>query len=194
MDSFIPTTQHITVARHWPLLATALLLLATLAWTTRIASARSPSVRSIVVTTFGPVHTPSELYADLVRGPESWVRQVALVRGSVVGACLHNLSCTVRMPSLIDADAHGVVLPLPLDPGSTDPLLEFLRHLPLVGRFAPRPQVVRWGTVTTYRVQLRTMPDTVCGASTCHEAVLLDTAPTDDEPVITRPGSAPQPF
>jgi hypothetical protein len=198
MDSVMPTAQHMTVARHWPLPVTALLLLATLAWTTSIASARSPGVRSIVVTAFGPVHTPSELYADLARGPESWVGQVALVRGRVVYSLartgLHNVSGTVSMPSLVDPDAHGVVLPLPLAAGSTDPLLEFLRHLPLVGRFVPRPQRMRWGTVTAYRVQLRTRPDTVCGASTCYEAVLLDAAPPDDEPVLARPGLPPQPF
>ena len=126
------------------------------------------------------------------------MRQVALVRGRVVYSllrtCLHNLSCTVSMPSLVDPDAHGMVVPLPLAAGSTDPLLEFLRHLPLVGRFVPRPQRMRWGTVTAYRVQLRTRPDTVWGASTCYEAVLLDAAPADDEPVLARPGLPPQPF
>jgi hypothetical protein len=66
--------------------------------------------------------------------------------------------------------------------------------MPLVGRFVPRPQVVRWGMVMTYRVQLRPMPATVCGASTCYGALLLDASPVDDEPVMARPGLPPQPF
>jgi hypothetical protein len=78
MDSVMPIAQHTTVARHWPLPATALLLMATLAWTISIASARSPGVRNIVIAAFGPVHMPSDPYADLARGPESWVGQVAL--------------------------------------------------------------------------------------------------------------------
>jgi len=54
--------------------------------------------------------------------------------------------------------------------------------------------LVRWGPVITYRVQLRTMPATACGAATCYEARLLDAAPMDDEPMTARPGLPPQPF
>jgi hypothetical protein len=58
-----------------------------------------------------------------------------------------------------------------------DPLLTFVRWVPLLGGLLPARQVVDWGEVATYRVELRAVTDVPCSASTCYEAMLLDAAP-----------------
>jgi hypothetical protein len=57
-----------------------------------------------------------------------------------------------------------------------DPLLAVVRRVPLLSGLLPAPEAVNWGTVATYRVQLRVMPDKPCGDTTCYEAMLLDAA------------------
>jgi hypothetical protein len=52
-----------------------------------------------------------------------------------------------------------------------------LPDAPLLGGLLPAPRAVGWGTVATYRVELRTVAEGSCGAATCYEAVLLDAAP-----------------
>jgi hypothetical protein len=65
---------------------------------------------------------------------------------------------------------------LPLVSARSDPLLTVVRHLPLVRSVAAPPQVVHWGQVAVYRVQLRTLAD-ASGGRASYEAVLLDAAP-----------------
>jgi hypothetical protein len=57
-----------------------------------------------------------------------------------------------------------------------DPFLTVVRHLLLVGSILPPLQVVHWGRVAVYRVQLRTLADT-SGGSASYEALPLDAAP-----------------
>jgi hypothetical protein len=51
-----------------------------------------------------------------------------------------------------------------------------LRRLPLLGELLPAPQVLHWGVVTTYRVQVQAIHGGICGTGVCCEAVLLDAA------------------
>jgi hypothetical protein len=72
---------------------------------------------------------------------------------------------------------------LSLVPGPADPVLAFLRRVPLVGRLAPRAQVLREGNVGTFRVQQHAVPGSTC--ATCYEALLLDADPSGALPPST---------
>lgn len=74
----------------------------------------------------------------------------------------------VMQISLVDAGPPDNALPLALRWGTPDPTLAFLRRLPVVGRFAPRPQRPHWGVPAVYRLQL-----------SGGDAVLLDANPED---------------
>ena len=52
-----------------------------------------------------------------------------------------------------------------------DPLLAFLRRLPMVGRFVPCPQRPYWDMLTVYRIQISRPPVNVFAGE---DAVLLD--------------------
>jgi hypothetical protein len=73
--------------------------------------------------------------------------------------------------------AVAVVDPLPLVHVAPQPLVAFLQQVPLLNNLVPVPQALQWGSVATYRVQLRGIPNSICGTGICHEALLLDTAP-----------------
>jgi hypothetical protein len=77
---------------------------------------------------------------------------------------------------LADLGPSLAVVPLSLAPAGTDPLLAAARRLTLVGSVLPPPQVVHWGRVAVYRVQLRALPGAF-GGSASFQALLLDAAP-----------------
>jgi hypothetical protein len=77
----------------------------------------------------------------------------------------------------INPAAPAGIDPLPLVHVAPQPLVAFLQQLPLLNNLVPAPQALQWGSVATYRVQLRGLPNSICGIGVCHEALLLDTAP-----------------
>jgi hypothetical protein len=86
-------------------------------------------------------------------------------------------ACAAQRAALDDADPAPTGGPLPLVRAGPDPLLAVVRRVPLLGGLLPVPQVVDWGEVVTYRVELRTTADEPCGAGACYEAMVLDAAP-----------------
>jgi hypothetical protein len=127
------------------------------------------------------VYSVAVLHARLVHSPAAWAGRVVEVRGIAVGSgCAtwpspESSSCQGWPSSILVDPARPIRLPLTL--GAPDPLLALLRRLPLAGQLVPPPQVVQWGAVATYRVQLRAMPDGSCATATCYQALLVDAAP-----------------
>jgi hypothetical protein len=61
-----------------------------------------------------------------------------------------------------------------LEPARMDRLTALLRRIPWVHTLVPGPQVVQWGVVTTYLVQLRALPNGQLAAA------LLNASPADE--------------
>jgi hypothetical protein len=139
-----------------------------------------------------PVYTVTELRASLTHDPGAWVGRVVLVRGTVTGCgfglpCpLMAVRCATRGPCppiglpglmLVDQPTISRLGGLPVQLGTENPQLAFLRRLPLLGRVVRPSQVVHWGIPAVYRVQLQPTQRSICGSSPCYEAVLDDAAP-----------------
>ena len=123
------------------------------------------------------VYTVAEVQAKLAHDPEAWLHRTLRVRGIAVAA-----GCAGQTPdstslcgpphfSLSDADPSGGPARLTLVWAGGSPLLTALRRLPLLGRFAPAPQEIRWEVVAVYRVRLQEDPR----CSACYEVLLPDT-------------------
>jgi hypothetical protein len=129
----------------------------------------------------GALYSVQEVQMGLAHDPDAWLGRTVWVRGIAARD-----SCRSLTPSLAGTtcrdwrlglfDAAGAA-PLPLTLGAPNPLLALLRRLPLAGQLVPPPQVVQWGAVATYRVQLRAAPAGPCASPACYEALLLDAAP-----------------
>jgi hypothetical protein len=131
-----------------------------------------------------PVYSVAQVQAQLLRRPRTWTNRALLLRGvALTAGCPMDgtigawLGCPPPLQTVLaDADPKVAVAPLPLAWAGPGPVLATVRRLPLLGDL-PAPQVVDWGEVATYLVELRAMPDEVCGAATCFEALLLDAEP-----------------
>jgi len=139
-----------------------------------------------------PVYTVTELRARLTHGPSAWVGHMVLVRGTVTG-CGFGRPCPLAMVvqcatpgpcrpirlsgmMLVDQPTASWLRGLPVQLGTQNPQLAFLRRLPLVGRVVPPPQGVR-----------------VCVSAPCYEAVLEDAAPVVPGPSLRPPLVPPRP-
>jgi hypothetical protein len=131
----------------------------------------------------GPISSVAEARANLAGRPRAWTDRPLLLRGVAVpaGTCVAPTGppvlCAPPRVVLADADPTAAVAPLPLVWAAPDTLLAVVRRVPLLSGLLPAPEAMDWGTVATYRVELRSMPDAGCGAATCYEALLLDAAP-----------------
>jgi hypothetical protein len=127
-----------------------------------------------------PLITVADVRGLLVRSPAAWLGRTVAVRGiAVTSGCQtwpypENTSCRDWVRGLADSRRTEV---LPLAYGAPNPLLAYLRGVPMLGSLVPPPQLLRWGVMATYRVQLRTASAGSCAYLRCYEAVLLDTAP-----------------
>lgn len=138
------------------------------------------------VAAVGPVYTVSELRADLAHDPQAWLGHTVLVRGMPVGApvsCPATASCAFMPLGLMDPPASRPGSYLLLSMGPPNPLLALLRRLPLVGRFMPGPQLLRWTTPAIYRIQIQGTAGTSRGVPARYEALLLDAAPPAHGPL-----------
>jgi hypothetical protein len=128
----------------------------------------------------GPGYSVKELRMSLQHAPERWVGRTVRVRGTAVRCSdpSGGPHCLYEQARLLGRWGAPAPESLPLEwDGSSPPLVAALRQLPLLGQLMPAPQVLRWGAVATYRVQIRALPITSCGNRPCYEAVVLDAAP-----------------
>jgi hypothetical protein len=156
------------------------------------------------------VYTVTEVRTSLTQDPGAWIGHVVLVRGTVTG-CGFGLPCPLVMAvrcaprgscrpiglpgvMLVDQPTTSRLQGLPVQLGTENPQLAFLRRLPFVGRVVPPPQGVRWGIPAVYRVQLQPTQRSVCGSSPCYEAVLEDATPVVPlAPIVVPMPSTPPP-
>jgi hypothetical protein len=162
-----------------PILMAALLLVVALGWGTVWAAPRlATALRTLGIAADGPLYGVTDLQRQLARDPEDWIGRTMLVQGSA--GSYHSWSppdSIVARFALRDPGAPPGTASLSLAWGAPDLLQASLRHLPLIGRLAPQPQVLHWGGLATYRVRLRIAPADSCSFLPCYEAVLLDAAP-----------------
>jgi hypothetical protein len=103
-----------------------------------------------------PAYTVAQVRAHLVDDPAAWVGRTVRVRG-VATKCFMLLEhgyfrcLPLRQPQLSDPDLEVASEPL-LAWAAPDPLLAFVRRVPLLGGRLPAPQAVDWWEVATYRV------------------------------------------
>jgi hypothetical protein len=102
--------------------------------------------------------------------------------GSEPGARRPVLTCAELIAYTRQFDAYGQsVAPaidhLPLVRVGLDPWYAALRGTPLVDRLVPAPQILHGEVVATYRVQLASVPDSLCSVGACTDAGLLDSVP-----------------
>jgi hypothetical protein len=158
-----------------PVLLGALLCLLLAGGLAAVALVRPPA--------HGPVYTVAQVQAQLARRPRAWTGRMLLVRGvAEVTVCVSTtpdgpLLCAPPRAVLRDAGPPAASGSLPLVWAGPNPLLAVVRRVPLLGGLVPVPQVMDWGEVVTYRVELRTTADGPCGAGACYEAMVLDAAP-----------------
>lgn len=111
------------------------------------------------------VYTVAAVERGVARDPTHWIGRTVLVRGQPVSYLLWRAPDSVVMQiGLVDSGRGNTARPLPLRWGDPDPVLAFLRRLPVVGRFAPHPQRPLWDIPAVYRLQI----------SGNNESVLLD--------------------
>lgn len=163
-----------SVARHHghvPLL----LGLALLAGVAAPAWGRVSRLLAPLGTLSSPTYTVAGLQRVVARDPADWVGRTVWVQGQAVAdhvwVAPDSLLTSI---ALVDPARSDDAAPLYLQWGSADPLLAFLRNIPLVGRFAPQPQHLHWGRPVIYRLQLSRSPDKLTASD---GAVLLDADP-----------------
>lgn len=127
----------------------------------------------------GPIYTVSQGVAGLRHDPRAWVGRIVSVSGLVelsYAMCGTPLrQCGATSYSLVEYPSYRPVVPipsLPLHP-EPDPLLNYLRQIPGLGRWIPDPQPVLGPGI--YRLRLRSVAKSdLCFGQSCYEAVLPD--------------------
>jgi hypothetical protein len=148
----------------------------------------------------GPVYSVATVRSRLRQDPTAWRDRLVSVRG-VPGVCGawagdHTRSCMLWYPALVDVDTARRPAPerairvagrtaITLVPADSLPLVQraasrlqmVLRHLPMLDRFTPALQPVRWGVPGIYQVRFEPMGCDVGAAPPCFAAVVVNAAP-----------------
>jgi hypothetical protein len=129
------------------------------------------------------VYSVAALRTLVERAPAQWLGQELVVRG-LVGPCpwwgvaARIEHCAGQPLVLIGAPGEAAASPLPLVRPAPQPLLSMMRSLPILGDLLPRSPalVLHWSTVTTYRIRVQAIANSICGTHTCYQATLLAAA------------------
>ena len=108
------------------------------------------------------VYSVTAARATLTRVPELWVGRTLYVHGRLDGCPPVPAPCPVWQPRLFDPTRASGRGALPVERLPSDSWLVPLQRLPVLGAYIPAPPAVRWGTVATYKVQVRALPLTPC--------------------------------
>jgi hypothetical protein len=133
----------------------------------------------------GTVYSVAAVNAHLAQDPGLWLGRTIQVRGEIEPCTIiqrGDRSCPVLASDpgeidRLDQSTSPIGNPIPVGRAGLDPVRSVLRWVPLLGRLVSSPQELHWGVVATYTVRLAAIPDSMCGASACVEARLLDSAP-----------------
>jgi len=133
-------------------------------------------------------YSVAQVQAGLRHDRHAWVGQVVLVHGVIVG-CPPGYPCSLVPvgtigPGVGIASAHTVPLTqaLPLGWEPQNPVLLFLRHIPLANRLIPVPQGLDMEGSADYQVRLVPMQSCRVIGSPCVEARLWDAGPIPHPP------------
>jgi hypothetical protein len=164
--------------QHTPLMA-ALLLVAALGWgAVQAGPDVATALRANGIAADGPPYSVTDLQRQVTSDPGRWIGRTVLVQGTLATDRTWSApDSIVTRIDLIDPGAPGDTTRLSLAVGSADPVRAFWRRLPLLGRLAPRTQVLHWGALATYQVRLRYAPAGSCSFVPCYDALILDAAP-----------------
>jgi hypothetical protein len=122
----------------------------------------------------GPVYAVTAIRAALAGRPQAWMGQTVEIR-AVAEPCpwweeQGRLQYCADQPLMLVGSPTGApVDPLPVARAALQPLISFLRGLPILGQVLPRPSIVPLLVQARFRVRLQALP--------CYEALLLDVAP-----------------
>lgn len=94
-------------------------------------------------------YTVAQVAIGLRQHPTAWVGRTLFVHG-----WFRPSFCPTCGPSFLHADASGDNWYLLIDPGGRDPMRDFLRHVPLLGRVVPGPQIPQQNVEMAYRITL----------------------------------------
>jgi len=141
-----------TITMSAACLVVGLLAVAACAWISSTIS------RSLPVGLDGPVYTVAQVRDELGRVPAQWAGHTVQIRGILQSSptwpcAFTGGSCAATETQLIDAGTPGAAgLTVAITPA--EPFMRWLRRLPLLGPLLPS-QTLQWGTVATYRVEMR---------------------------------------
>jgi hypothetical protein len=142
---------------------------------TILAALCGPALAAVHNSGSEPVYSVAVARAYLSRDPRTWAGRTVLERGFLDG-CPHQ-ACPGHEPSFSPLlDVNQPASSVSVAWAGPDPVLAFLRRLPVLGALLPAPQVPHWGTVATYRVRLRVLAAGACLAPPCYEVQVLDAA------------------
>lgn len=113
-----------------------------------------------------PIYSVGQLDAGLRSGPRLWLGRTVFIRG-VLDICPANWSC-FQPDALTDHGSSTTRIPARLSP--VDPIIDWFRHLPIVGRFAPRRPGTTYDEKGTYRVRIVDRAKAACAISYCTHA------------------------
>src|SRR5690242_20050659 len=102
------------------------------------------ALRSALGLASGPIYTIADVQRLVRQDPTAWIGRTVLVRGWAVADHERVDPNTVdTLATLVDSQVRGWLPRLLVVRGRGDAVLAVLRRVPLVGRFAPRPQVLQ---------------------------------------------------
>jgi hypothetical protein len=123
-----------------------------------------------------PVYTVTMVRAGLRHAPRLWVGRTLHLQGTAACCFLYGspragLPCLAAQSTPFDPCPEDAALPLQSSPRPQSRFLQALSTLPLIGPLLAPAQVVRWGAVATYRVQLRPFS---AACPNCYAVMLTD--------------------
>jgi hypothetical protein len=123
-----------------------------------------------------PVYTVTMIQARLRHAPQPWVGRTLRLQGIAACCFLYGspragLPCLAAQSTPFDPCPEDAAFPLQSSPRPQSRFLQALSTLPLIGHLRGPDQVVRWGAVATYRVQLHPFS---AGCPGCYAVVLTD--------------------
>ncbi len=130
----------------------------------------------------GRVYRVAEAHILLIHTPKLWVRRSLLVRGRLDGCSPAPAPCSIWQPRLFDPDQPTVRTALPVE-RATDTRGLFLQTL--LAYLFPKARLPQWGSLGTFRVQVRATPIAHCATGACDTFINFDAFACDSSACYT---------
>ena len=133
----------------------------------------------------GRVYSVAAARATLLHDPQRWVGRTIAVHRRLDGCPAAPVRCPLWQPSLFDPASVSGRAALPVARLPPDSWLAAARRLPVLGTFISAPRIAPWGTLATYRVQIRVLPVTPCLWYLCEGRIGYDAFTCDTKDCYT---------